>query len=204
MGKFEIRCIPCACVACTSILEKAWISGIPSEKQERYQPVTKCTYWPVLGAFKNWNIIELSSKSTSSETFDGIHQVVLDGISDNMASLVESGKYGAINTKDTSTNEFYVIMLTSGAYTLQENTTIDGQILIAGELVVNARYLCSMQVDTNWYWNQQSKHHVITGPTRTILHSQLEGDAITDFHLIPTSICLRTQAKKPSQGSLYV
>ena len=73
----------------------------------------------------NWNIIELSSKSTSSEKFDEINQVVLDGISDNIASLVESGKYGAINTTDTSTNRFYVIVFTSGAYTLQENTTID-------------------------------------------------------------------------------
>ena len=78
------------------------------------------------------NIIEFSSKSTSTETFDEIHQVVLDSISDNMASLVESGKYGAINTTDTLTNGFYVIMVKSGAYTLQENTTIDGQILIDG------------------------------------------------------------------------
>ena len=91
----------------------------------------------------------MSSKSTSSETFDEIHQVVLDGISDNMASLVESGKYGAINITYTSTNGFYVIMFTSGAYTLQENTRIDEQIITAGELVVNAKYLCSMQGDTN-------------------------------------------------------
>ena len=124
-------------------------------EKKRYKPVTKCTYWPVLGAFNNWNIIELSSKSTSSETFDEIHQVVLDGISDNMASLVESGKYGAIKTTDTSTNGFYVIMFTSGAYTLQENTTIDGKIINAGELVIHEKCLCSMQVDTNWYWNQQ-------------------------------------------------
>ena len=68
------------------MLDKVWISGITSEKQERYKPVTKCTYCPVLGAFKNWNIIELSLKSTSSETFDEIHQVVIDGISDNMVS----------------------------------------------------------------------------------------------------------------------
>ena len=70
-----------------------------------------------------------------------------------MASLVEFDKYGAINTTDTSTNGFYVIMFTSGAYTLQENTTIDGKIITAGELVVNAKYICSMQVYTNWYWN---------------------------------------------------
>ena len=186
------------------MLDKAWISGIPSDKQDRYKPVTKCTYWPVLGAFNNWNIIQLSSKSTSSDTFDEIHQVVLDGISDNMASLFESDKYVAINTTDTSTNGFYVIMFTSGAYTLQENTTIDGQIITAGELVVKARYTCSMQVDTNWYWNQKPKHNLITVTTRTILHPQLEVDTITDFHAIPTSICSRTQAKKPSQGSLYV
>ena len=59
MGKCAICRIPCACVACTSMLYKPWISGIPSEKQERYKPVTKCTYWQVLGEFNNWNIIEL-------------------------------------------------------------------------------------------------------------------------------------------------
>ena len=87
-------------------------------------------------------------------------------------------------------------MFTSGAYTLQENTTIDGQIINSGELVVNEKYLCYMQVDTNWYWNQQPKHHVIKVPTRTIIHPQLEVDAITEFHAIPTSVCSRTQANK--------
>ena len=62
-----------------------------------------------------------------------------------------------------------------------------------------------MQVDTNWYWNQQSKHHAITVPTRKILHPQLEGDLITDFHSIPTSICSRTQAKKAiSRQPIYL
>ena len=70
------------------MLDKPWVTGIPSDKQERYKPVTKCTYWALLRSFNNWNIIELSPKSTSSDTFDEIHQVVLDGISDIMASLV--------------------------------------------------------------------------------------------------------------------
>ena len=83
--------IPCACVACTSMLDKSWISGISSDKQERYKPVTKCTYWQVLGALNNLNIIQLSSKLASFDTFDEIHQVVLEGINDNMASLVELG-----------------------------------------------------------------------------------------------------------------
>ena len=62
---FTILRIPCYCFACTSMIYKPWIYGIPQEKQERYKPVTKCTYWPVLGSFNNWNKIELSQKSTS-------------------------------------------------------------------------------------------------------------------------------------------
>ena len=113
-----------------------------------------------------------------------------------MASLVESGTYGVINTTEKSTNGFYVIVFKSGAYILQENTTIDGKIITAGELVVKAQYIFSLQIDTIWYWNQQPKHHVITVSTRTILHPKLEVNAVTVFNSIPTSLCTRTQAKK--------
>ena len=58
MGVCAIFCIPSACVACTSMLDKSWISGISSDKQERCKPVTKCTYWLVLGSFKYWNNIQ--------------------------------------------------------------------------------------------------------------------------------------------------
>ena len=86
----------------------------------------------------------MSQKSTTSDAFDEIHQVVLDGLSENIALLVESVKYGAINTNDTATNRFYDIMFTSEAYTLQDNTTIDGKFITAGELVVKAQYICSI------------------------------------------------------------
>ena len=49
-----------------------------------------------------------------------------------MASLVESGKYGAISTTDAETYVFYVILFTSEAYTLHDNTTINGKIITAG------------------------------------------------------------------------
>ena len=48
-GVYEFIRIPCDCVACTSMLYKPWIYGIPSNKQERYKPVTKFTYWKLLG-----------------------------------------------------------------------------------------------------------------------------------------------------------
>ena len=36
-----IHRIPCACVACTLMIDKSWISGIPSDEQDRYKPATK-------------------------------------------------------------------------------------------------------------------------------------------------------------------
>ena len=144
-GICVIRRIPFSCVGCTSMLDKPWISGIPSKKQARYQPVRNCTHWPVLGSYNNCNIIELTPKSTHFESFNEIHQVVLDVISDNMALLVQSVMYGDINTDDTTTNELYIIQFISEAYMLQTNTTIYGQVISDGELAFKAQYLCSMQ-----------------------------------------------------------
>ena len=126
------------------MMDKPCISGIPSNKQARYQPVTNCTYLQVLVSYKNWNIIDLTPKSIPFEAFDEIHKVVLDGIIENMASLVQSGMYGSINKDDTTTNVFYVIQFLSEAYKLQNNTTIDGQVISSGELFVRTKYICSM------------------------------------------------------------
>ena len=65
--------------------------------------------------------------------------MVIDGISENTASLVQSGMYGAINIYDITKNGFYVIQFISEAYTLQNNTTIDVKVISAGGLVVKAQ-----------------------------------------------------------------
>ena len=53
----------------------------------------------------------MSPKSTHFEAFEEIYQVVIDGISDNMASFSQYGKYGAINTPDTT--KIYSMLLSS-------------------------------------------------------------------------------------------
>ena len=63
-------------------------------------------------------------------------------------------------------------------------------------MVVKAQYLCYMQIYTNFYWNQQPKHHVTTVPTRTIIHPQPGVTVVTDFNAITISVCTRTQANK--------
>ena len=91
------------------MLDKPCISVIRSTKQSHYKPVVNCTYWPVLGPYNNWNIIELTPKSITFEEFDEIHKVVLDRIGENVASLVQPGMYGAINTADNTSNGFYIV-----------------------------------------------------------------------------------------------
>ena len=82
-----IHHIPCACSKCTYIIDKSWIHGLKPQQQPLCQPVTYCTYWPVLGSFNNWNIITLTRKSTTTDVFEEIHQVILDVISDNISPL---------------------------------------------------------------------------------------------------------------------
>ena len=54
-----------------------------------------------------------------------MHKVVLDGISDNMASLVQLGKYDAINAAYPTTTRYYAIKYLSETYALQEDQTMD-------------------------------------------------------------------------------
>ena len=52
-------------------------------------------------------MIQFKNKTTPSEYFDDILRVVLDGISDNMAQLLQKGKYGCINKSDTTIITYY-------------------------------------------------------------------------------------------------
>ena len=113
-----------------------------------------------------------------------------------MASLVQSGKYGSIDTTDTATNRFYVIMFTLEVYKLQDNTKVDRQIIISGKLFAKEQYLCYIQVENNWFWGQHPKQQVITLLTRKIIHTQLDVTTITYIHDIPKSVYNRTQAQK--------
>ena len=97
-GACAMHHTPCGINMCTSMLENPWVTGMTEHQQPRYQPIKYCTYWPVLGYFNKWNILQLSLEATYSEKIDKTHQVVLYGIIDNMASLLQTGRYCAINT----------------------------------------------------------------------------------------------------------
>ena len=62
---------------------------------------------------------------------------MLDGTSYNMASILQVGKYGAINSSDTTTMGYYVVKYLSEPYTLQGKKTY-GQVSKAGKLLVKS------------------------------------------------------------------
>ena len=101
-------------------------------------------------------VIHLSHKLTPFGDFEYIHQVVLDVISDNMASVVQYDKYVSVNIYDTTKNGYYVIKFISEVYRLRNNTTIGLKIISAGELVVKASYIFSVQENNNFYWTCSS------------------------------------------------
>ena len=79
---------------------------------------------------------------------------------------------------------------------LQNNTTIDGQVIYAGEVVVKAKYLCSMQENINLYWEQHPLQQTIIFTTCTIIHPRLDVMIIGYVQYTPKIICSRNHKKK--------
>ena len=73
----------------------------------------------MLRSFNNCNIIQFTNKITSSEDSNEVHNVVIDRISENMDSLAQLGKYGAIKEEDPTTMVYYIIKCLSEPYKLQ-------------------------------------------------------------------------------------
>ena len=109
----SIRQITCACFECMSMVDKPWVPGLPTHKQPHYQPVHYFALLPVLWSFNNCNIITFLYKTRTGEAFEEIHQVAIDKICNNMASLVQSGKYFDMNSTDSTTMVYYVIKFVS-------------------------------------------------------------------------------------------
>ena len=96
-GVCLIHRIPCTCDACTSMLDKPGISVIQPYEKERYKPVTKCTYWLLLGSFNNWNIIQFHIRQPLlaylmvDESYLTFHQIKKSAINLSPSALI--GQY---------------------------------------------------------------------------------------------------------------
>ena len=111
---------------------------------------------------------------------DKINQVILDRIIDNMDAFVETDKYDSINTTYKTTTGYNLIKFISETYTLQEETTCNGQISPAGDLFVKYQNMKYMQDNRNWYSEQSSQQKNMNLPTPTIVHPCLDFTTVTN------------------------
>ena len=79
-GTCAIGRIPCAFVAYINMLEKPYYPGVSHNKQSRYHNVLYFTYWPVLGTYNSWNMINFTNIIRSKEDFDEIHMLMVSVI----------------------------------------------------------------------------------------------------------------------------
>ena len=60
-----------------------------------------------------------------------------DGIYFTLNLSVEAGNFGALSTDEKASNWYYIVKFSSGPYTIQDGTTIDGKIISYGDRLVN-------------------------------------------------------------------
>ena len=128
-----------------------------------------------------------------------MHKVVLDGISDNMSATIHNGKYGVINTADTTTMGYYVTNYLSEPYTLQDNKIVDKQVIKSGEFIVKAEYLSISKASTNWHWQQFGTKESVIIETHNTVHPCLDVSTIKYDADIPISLWNKKQAQKSVQ-----
>ena len=66
---------------------------------------------------------------TDEEYCENINQTIIDGNVMNMYLIIMEGKYGAIDTNDSSCHGYYIIKFPSYTYTLQSELSIYGQVI---------------------------------------------------------------------------
>ena len=78
-------------------------------------------------------IIDFLDDRTDEEYYKNINQTILGGNVMNMSLITMEGKYGAIDTNNSSCHGYYIIKFSLSPYTLQADFIIDGQVISYGK-----------------------------------------------------------------------
>ena len=74
-----------------------------------------------------------------------MHQVLIDGISSNMASLEHTGKYGEFDAVDPKILVYYAVKCLSEPFTLQEEKITYVQVSKAVEMLIISEYIITIK-----------------------------------------------------------
>ena len=72
---------------------------------------------------------------TYEEEWKQINWTILDGNVMNMYLIINVGKYGAIDSYDSTFHGYYIIKNSASPYNLQADLIMDGQVISYGEMV---------------------------------------------------------------------
>ena len=68
------------------------------------------------------------------------------------------GKYGAIDTDDSSCHGYYIIKFSSSPYTLQSDLSIEGQVISSVKIVREETYFFSISIYYHFYVLQKKTY----------------------------------------------
>ena len=69
IGRFKIKIIPCACIYCRNSMGIPWYKYLVPKCQPRHYAVKKYKYYPILGKYKDWVIIDFIEKGKYEEEY---------------------------------------------------------------------------------------------------------------------------------------
>ena len=69
----------------------------------------------------------------------------------NMSLIVMEGNCGTIDAGDYTCHSYYIIKFSSSLYTLQEDLSIDGQVIPSDEIVCEGIYFFSININSRYY-----------------------------------------------------
>ena len=88
----------------------------------------------------------------------------------NMSLITMGGKYGAIDTDDSSCHGYYIIKFFSYPYTLQADLIIDGKVISSDEMVCEGTNFFTININYHYYVLQRTKSTVTIVSLRKIIH----------------------------------
>ena len=73
----------------------------------------------------------------------------------NISLIVMEGKNGSIDTEDSLCHGYYIIKFSSSPYTLQSDSSIDGQVISSGKSLREGTYFFPININYHCYFLQK-------------------------------------------------
>ena len=103
----------------------------------------------------------------------------------NMYLISREGKYGTIDTDNSSCHGYYIIKFYSLPYTLQSDWSIDGQVISSSKIVCEGTYFFPISINSHYYFLQKNKSINTIVSLRKIIYGNINVICYDSKHVVP-------------------